>query len=273
MARGIPYRRLTRGSMVQFGWGSKQRRIQAAETDMTSAVAESIAQDKELTKTLLHAAGVPVPLGRSVGSAEEAWAAAQEIDGPVVVKPRDGNQGKGVAVRIRTREEVMTAYEVAAEISSDVIVERYIPGHDFRLLVVGKQLVAAARRDPPQVIGDGKHTVRELVDEVNRDPRRGEGHATSLTKIRFDDIALATLAKQGLTADSVPPKGTRVVLRNNANLSTGGTATDVTDDVHPAIAARAVAAAQMVGLDTVSYTHLTLPTSAVACRSRWSPYH
>lgn len=249
VARGIPYRRLTQGSMVQFGWGSRQRRIQAAETDMTSAVAESIAQDKELTKSLLHAAGVPVPLGRSVTSAEEAWEAAQEIDAPVVVKPRDGNQGKGVAVRIRTREEVMAAYEVAAEISSDVIVERYIPGHDFRLLVVGKQLVAAARRDPPQVSGDGVHTVRQLVDEVNRDPRRGEGHATSLTKIRFDDIALATLAKQGLTADSVPPKGMRVILRNNANLSTGGSATDVTDDVHPEIAARAVAAAQMVGLD------------------------
>ncbi|HBO76589.1 MAG TPA: cyanophycin synthetase, partial [Cupriavidus sp.] len=117
----------------------------------TSAVSESIAQDKELTKSLLHAAGVPVPMGRSVSSAEEAWAAAQEINGPVVVKPRDGNQGKGVAVRIRTREEVMTAYEVAADISSDVLVERYIPGHDFRLLVVGKHLVAAARRDPPQV--------------------------------------------------------------------------------------------------------------------------
>ncbi|AGW89170.1 MULTISPECIES: cyanophycin synthetase [Cupriavidus] len=249
MARGIPYRRLTQGSMVQFGWGSKQRRIQAAETDRTSAVAESIAQDKELTKSLLHAAGVPVPLGRSVRSAEEAWAAAQEIDAPVVVKPRDGNQGKGVAVRIRTREEVMTAYEVASDISTDVIVERYIPGHDFRLLVVGKHLVAAARRDPPQVTGDGVHTVRQLVEEVNRDPRRGEGHATSLTKIRFDDIALAVLAKQNLTADSVPAKGTRVVLRNNANLSTGGSATDVTDDVHPDIAARAVAAAQMVGLD------------------------
>ncbi len=249
VARGIPYRRLTQGSMVQFGWGSKQRRIQAAETDMTSAVAESIAQDKDLTKSLLHAAGVPVPLGRSVTSAEAAWAAAQEINAPVVVKPRDGNQGKGVAVRIRSREEVMAAYEVASDISRDVIVERYIPGHDFRLLVVGKQLVAAARRDPPQVTGDGTHTVRALVEEVNRDPRRGEGHATSLTKIRFDDIALATLAKQNLTADSVPAKGTRVVLRNNANLSTGGSATDVTDDVHPDIAARAVAAAQMVGLD------------------------
>jgi cyanophycin synthetase len=124
-----------------------------------------------------------------------------------------------------------------------------VPGHDFRLLVVGNKLVAAARRDPPHVIGDGVHTVRQLVEQVNRDPRRGDGHATSLTKIRFDDIALVRLALQGLNAESVPPQGTRVVLRNNANLSTGGTATDVTDDVHPDVAARAVAAAQMIGLD------------------------
>lgn len=249
VARGIPYRRLTEGSMVQFGWGSKQRRIQAAETDSTSAIAESIAQDKELTKNLLHAAGVPVPNGRSVTDAEDAWKAACEIGGPVVVKPRDGNQGKGVAVNIKNREEVLTAFAVAQAISEDVIVERYITGHDFRLLVVGDQLVAAARRAPPQVTGDGEHTIGELIADVNRDPRRGDGHATSLTKIRVDDIARATLSKQGYTVDSVPPKGTLVVLRNNANLSTGGTATDVTEDVHPELAARAVEAAQMVGLD------------------------
>jgi cyanophycin synthetase len=249
VARGIPYRRLTEGSMVQFGWGKRQRRIQAAETCRTSAIAESIAQDKELTKKLLHAAGVPVPLGRSVTDAEDAWKAACEIDGPVVLKPRDGNQGKGVAVNIRTREEVLAAFQVAQAISPDVIVERYISGHDFRLLVVGNQLVAAARRAPPQVIGDGKHSIGELIEQVNKDPRRGDGHATSLTKIRVDDIARATLAKQGYTVDSVPPKGEPVSLRNNANLSTGGTATDVTEDVHPDLAARAVEAAQMVGLD------------------------
>ena len=247
--RGIPYRRLTEGSMVQFGWGSRQRRIQAAETDNTSAIAESIAQDKELTKKLLDAAGVPVPLGRSVNSAEEAWKVASELGGRVVVKPRDGNQGKGVAVNIATREEIMAAFEVAYQISSDVMVERYLPGHDFRLLVVGDQLVAAARRAPPQVIGDGRRSVGELVEQVNRDPLRGDGHATSLTKIRLDAIAVATLAKQGYTIDSVPAKGVHVILRNNANLSTGGTATDVTDDVHPEVAARAVEAAQMVGLD------------------------
>ena len=249
IARGIPYRRLTEGSLVQLGWGSKQRRIQAAEIDATSAIAESIAQDKELTKKLLHAAGVPVPLGRPVTSAEDAWAAAQEIGLPVVIKPRDGNQGKGISVNISTKEGVMTAYNTAVSFRDDVLVERYLPGSDFRLLVVGNKLVAAARRDPPLVIGNGKNTVRELVEQVNADPRRGEGHATSLTKIRLDDIAKNRLKEQGLDENSVPAKGTRVILRNNANLSTGGTATDVTDDVHPEVAARAIAAAQMVGLD------------------------
>jgi len=248
-ARGIPYRRLTEGSLVQFGWGSRQRRIQAAETGGTSAIAESIAQDKELTKELLHAAGVPVPLGRTVGSATEAWAAAQDIGLPVVVKPRDGNQGKGVAVNLRSREAVESAYAVAEPFGDEVMVERYLPGNDFRLLVVGDRLVAAARRDPPLVTGDGVHSVRELIEEVNRDPLRGEGHATSLTRIRLDDIALATLAVAGLGPDDVPERGQRVVLRNNANLSTGGTATDVTDHVHPEVAQRAIQAAKMVGLD------------------------
>jgi len=247
VARDIPFRRLTRGSLVQFGWGSKQRRIQAAEIDSTSAVAESIGQDKDLTKRLLHAAGVPVPLGQPVDTVEEAWEVALKVGLPVVVKPQDGNQGKGVTVNITDRAQLEEAYRNAADYGT-VMVERFLPGHDFRLLVVGDQLVAAARREPPQVLGDGQHTVRELVDQVNLDPRRGEGHATSLTKIRLDDIAVARLAMQDLTPDSVPPKGQRVILRNNANLSTGGTATDVTDDVHPEVAARAVAAAQMVGL-------------------------
>ncbi|AUL46806.1 cyanophycin synthetase [Bordetella trematum] len=249
VARGIPYHRLTQGSLVQFGWGSRQRRIQAAETDHTSAISESIAQDKDLTKMLLDAAGVPVPMGRSVDSAEAAWEAAQMLAGPVVVKPRDGSQGRGVAVNIDTRERVLAAYEAAAQISDEVIVERYIPGHDFRLLVVGQTLVAAARRDPPQVTGDGLHSIAELVEQVNTDPLRGDGHATSLTKIRLDDIALGVLQKQGYEPASVPPAGSLVVLRNNANLSTGGSATDVTDEVHPEMAARAVTAARMIGLD------------------------
>ena len=249
LARGIPIRRLTQGSLVQFGWGSKQQRIQAAETSFTSAIAESIAQDKELTKRLLHAAGVAVPLGRPVEDEDDAWAAAQEIGLPVVLKPRDGNQGKGISVNLTSEAQIRQAYRVAIEYRDDILVEKYLPGHDYRLLVIGDKLIAAARRDPPLVIGDGTHTVRQLVDIVNRDPRRSDGHATSLTKIRFDEIALARLAEQGYDADTVPPRGTRVVLRNNANLSTGGTATDVTDDVHAELAAGAVAAAQTVGLD------------------------
>ncbi len=247
--RGIPHARLTAGSLVQLGWGSKQRRIQAAEMDSTTSIAEAIAQDKDLTKSLLHDAGVPVPLGHVVNSAEAAWEAACALGGSVVIKPRDGNQGKGVAVDLRTREEITAAYACAQAIDEEVIVERYLPGRDFRLLVVGNKLVAASRRDPPQVTGDGKRSVRELVAEVNRDPRRGDGHATPLTRIKLDTLALATLESQGYGPDSVPPQGAVVMLRNNANLSTGGSATDVTDEVHPEVAARAIDAARMVGID------------------------
>ena len=206
-----------------------------------------IAQDKHLTKALLQAAGVPVPIGRPVRDADDAWAVAQEIGLPVVVKPQDGNQGKGVTVNVVTREHLNAAFQAASAIGT-VMIEKYLAGGDFRLLVVGKKLVAAARRDPPQVIGDGVLTVSELVERVNADPRRGDGHATSLTRVRLDNIALSRLRVQGLEPDSVPAKGRRVMLRHNANLSTGGSATDVTDDVHPEVAARAVAAAQMVGL-------------------------
>jgi cyanophycin synthetase len=182
IARGIPYRRLTDGSLVQFGWGAKQRRIQAAEVDTTSAVAESIAQDKDLTKALLQAAGVPVPSGRPVADADDAWAVAQEIGLPVVVKPQDGNQGKGVTVNVVTREHLNAAFKAASDRHGD---GREVPaGGDFRLLVVGRKLVAAARRDPPQVIGDGVLSVSELVERINADPRRGDGHATALTRIR-----------------------------------------------------------------------------------------
>ncbi|WP_394756459.1 cyanophycin synthetase [Rhodoferax sp.] len=249
LARNIPYRRMTTGSMVMFGWGSKQRRIQAAEMDITSAIAEAIAQNKQLTKKMLAAAGVPVPKGREVRTPDDAWSAACVIGLPVVLKPKNGNQGKGVTVNITSREQLLAAYKAAAEFGDGILVERFLAGNDFRLLVVGNKLVAAAHRDPPNVVGDGQRTIQELVERVNQDPRRGSGHATSQTKIRFDDIALACLAAQGLQADSVPAKGQRVPLRHNANLSTGGSATDVTDSVHPEVAARAVAAAQMVGLD------------------------
>ncbi|MEG0719494.1 MAG: cyanophycin synthetase, partial [Comamonas sp.] len=222
LGRGIPFRRLTAGSLVQLGWGSKARKFQAAEVDQTSSVAETIAQDKDLTKRLLHAAGVPVPMGRPAKDVEDAWAIAEEVGLPVVVKPQDGNQGKGVTVNITSREQLEKAYATSMEFGTVVMVERFLPGHDFRLLVVGNHLVAAARRDPPQVLGDGEHTIRELVDIVNQDPRRGSGHGTALTKIQLDNIAIGRIAAEGLTPDSVPAQGQRVVLRNNANLSTGG---------------------------------------------------
>ena len=248
-ARGVPTRRLNQGSLVQLGWGSRQRRILAAETDRTSAIGESIAQDKELTKMLLRSVGVPVPAGGPVKDAEEAWELAQEVGVPVVLKPQHGNQGRGVAVNLRTHEQVLAAFQAASAEGSSVLVERFAHGADHRLLVVGDRMIAAARRDPPQVQGDGKSTVAELVAAVNSDPLRGDDHSTSLSKMRLDAIGLAVLAGQGYAPDSIPAAGTQVLLRQNGNLSTGGSATDVTDLVHPENAARAVDAARVVGLD------------------------
>jgi cyanophycin synthetase len=249
--RGIPARRLSEGSLVQLGQGARARRILAAETDRTGAIAEFIAQDKDLTRALLRTVGVPVPEGRPVASADDAWEAAIEVGPPVVVKPRYGGQGRGVATGLTTREQVAAAYQAALAESSDgdVIVERFAPGDDYRVLVVGERVVAAARREPAQVVGDGVHTVAELVEAVNRDPRRGRDHATALSPIPLDATSLAVLASQGYALESVPPEGAVVLIRRNANLSTGGTATDVTDRVHPEVAARCVEAARMVGLD------------------------
>ncbi|MCF7734639.1 MAG: cyanophycin synthetase [Akkermansiaceae bacterium] len=249
LSRGIPVRRLTEGSLVQLGWGSKQRKILAAATSHTSAIAEDIVQDKDLTCRLLREVGLPVPIGRPVASAEAAWTAALEIGLPVVVKPLDGNQGRGVALNLSTREQVLTAYQSAFEESDSVIVESFAPGGDYRLLVVGRQLVAASRRRPAHVIGDGEHTVNGLIELANLDPLRAPGHAAVLSVIRIDAVALAVLADQGLAPDSVPEAGRLVLIRRNANLSTGGTAADCTEEVHPTIRDAAIEAAQTVGLD------------------------
>ena len=249
--RGIPTRRLSSGSLVQLGYGSRQRRILAAETDRTGAVAQEIAQDKELTRSVLRPLGVPVAEGRPVESVEDAWEVAQEIGGAVVLKPQYGNQGRGVATNLTTREQVLAAYEaaVAASAAAAVIVETFARGADHRVLVVGDRVIAAARREPAHVIGDGRSTIEQLVAVVNTDPRRGEDHATSLSKIPLDAVSLGVLADQGYTTSSVPQAGQVVLIRRNANLSTGGTAEDVTDSVHPEVAARVVEAAQAVGLD------------------------
>lgn len=248
-ARGIPVRRLNSGSLVQLGHGCMQRRICTAETDSTSAIAETIAQDKQLTRTLLHAVGVPVPEGRPVVDADDAWAAAEELGLPVVVKPQYGNHGRGVATNLTSRAQIDRAYEAACAEGDSILVETYIPGADYRLLVIGNRLIAAALREPAHVIGDGRSTVAELVAEVNRDPRRSDGHATVLSFIKLDAVGLAVLAEQGYSPESVPLAGQRVWIRRNGNLSTGGTAEDVTDRVHPQVAARAVDAARAVGLD------------------------
>jgi len=261
VARGIPARRLNAGSLVRLGQGAKQRRIIAAETDQTGAVAESIAQDKELTRMLLAEAGIPVPEGRPVSDAADAWAAAEGIGAAVVVKPRYGNQGRGVSVDLSTREEVERAWHVAREEESTVMVERFVTGGDYRVLVVGGKVVAASRRHPPTVVGDGISTIRQLVDRVNEDPRRCSDHAGALSPVRIDDVAVAVLAEQGLDADSVPAAGRTVLLRQNANLSTGGTAEDVTDFVHPEVAARAVEAARIVGLDVAGIDIVTADIS------------
>ena len=257
LARGIPARRLTAGSLVRLGQGAKQRRILAAETDCTGAVAESIAQDKELTRTLLAEAGIPVPEGRSVSDAAEAWLVAEEIGAPVVVKPRYGNQGRGVSVNLATREEVEKAWHVAREEDSSVVVERFVTGGDYRLLVVGGKVVSAARRHPPTVVGDGRATVRQLVETVNEDPRRCGDHATALSPVVIDEVALAVLAEQGLAPDSIPEADRIVLLRQNANLSTGGTSEDMTDVVHPEVAARAIEAARIIGLDVAGIDMVT----------------
>jgi cyanophycin synthetase len=246
--RRIPSIRLTEGNLVQLGHGAAQRRIWTAETDRTSAIGESIASDKDLTKTLLANVGVPVPEGSLVRNADDAWEEAQEIGLPVVLKPVDGNHGRGVTLNLMNETDVKAAYAIAAEAgdSSAVLVERYIPGNEHRLLVVGSKVVAAAKGESLFVTGDGKSSVVELCNaQINTDPRRGESeeHPLGLVNPHDDEIQL-DLQRQGLTPESVPPAGQKVLIQLNGNV-----ADDVTDEVHPDVAYVAALAARMVGLD------------------------
>ena len=245
--RKIPSIRLNEGNLVQLGYGARQHRIWTAETDQTSAIGESISRDKDLTKNLLQACGVPVPEGRLVDSPEDAWEAAEEIGIPVVVKPRDGNHGRGVATDLMTREEVVAAYQLALDEGSGVIVERFVRGSEHRLLVVGGRVVAAARGEPVSVVGDGHSTVTELINQqINIDPRRGMTEAEPLSLILPDEEPAVRfeLLRQGFKPDSIPPKDKQVLIQR-----TGNVAFDVTDLVHPSIAAAATLAARIVGLD------------------------
>ncbi|MGH3777331.1 MAG: cyanophycin synthetase [Pseudonocardiaceae bacterium] len=257
--RGIPTFLLDHGSLVQLGHGVHQRRIVATVPSSTSAVALDLARDKELTKYLLQDAGVPVPRSEVVRTADGAVAAAEQIGLPVVVKPLDGNHGRGVSLDLNDEAEIRAAFERAqAETrKGSVIIEQQLRGHDHRLLVIGGRVVAAAQRVPAHVVGDGVATVRQLVDRTNADPRRGEGHEAVLTHIRLDERAEHLLARQQLSADAVPANGQVVFLVDTGNLSTGGTAIDCTDDVHPENAAVAVEAALVVGLDVAGVDLVT----------------
>jgi cyanophycin synthetase len=248
--RRIPVHRLNGQSLIQLGWGSNQRRIRASVTDRTGLVAAELAGDKAQAKALLEAVGCPVAKGQVVSRAEDAVAAAARLRKPVVVKPLDGNHGRGVTTGLMTDDQVRTAFALAAVHARRVIVEEQLPGRDHRVLVVDGQVVAVAERAPAQVVGDGLRTVVELVEAVNSDPRRGAGHESVLTRIRIDDqAAVDLLTRQGLDAQSVPAPGQMVLLRTTANLSSGGTAIDRTDDIHPDNAAIARRAALAVGLD------------------------
>lgn len=246
--RGIPWFRLDKGSLVQFGYGKARRLIRAATTERTSAVAVDVASDKDLTKTLLVQASIPVPRGRVAASVQEAVAALEEF-GRVVVKPLDGRQGKGVSLNLSTAEEVERAYEIAREFSSLVLVEEMFEGRNYRVLVVGGRMVAASERTPCHVLGDGRSTVAELIERANCDEMRGEGHEKPLTKIKVDEISREHLRKNGRSLSDVPAAGEVVTLRESVNLSTGGTAKDVTDVVHPTVARACERAARAVGMD------------------------
>ncbi|MGJ7495806.1 cyanophycin synthetase [Variovorax sp. RT4R15] len=245
--RGIPHMRLNNGNLVQLGYGANQQRIWTAETDYTSAIGESIASDKELTKSLLASCGVPVPEGQVVATAAEAWEAAEDIGLPVVVKPSDANHGRGVSLELHTREEVEAAFAVAEPEGSDVMVERFIRGSEHRLLVVGGQVVAAARGEIITVTGDGKATVSELVDsQLNSDPRRGveEEFPLDFIDAATDAKLKLELQRQKLDAAAVPEAGRVVTIQRNGNLGV-----DCTDQIHPEVAHAATLAARVVGLD------------------------
>lgn len=261
--RGIPVRRLSDATLLQLGHGCHRRRLWAAMDERTSAIGVDIACDKEITKRLLDSAGVPVPDGFAVHSEQEAVEAFEDLGGPVVVKPLAGNHGQDVFLELRTADEVLAAFRTVRERNSGALVETYVTGEDYRVLVVGGRLVAATRLRAAHVVGDGKSTVTALVARVNADPRRGEGHDRELTRIAIDEAALAHLAAQGFEPESVPSEGETVWLRRNANLSTGGTGHDVTDVVHPEIARMCARVATTVGLD-VCGIDLRLPDISVA---------
>src|SRR5712675_958465 len=248
-SRGIPWLRLNDQSLVQLGHGKYQQRIQATVTGRTPHIAVELASDKEETNKILATLGLPVPQQELVQSEDQAVRAGRRIGFPVVTKPYNGNHGRGISIRLTSDAEVAHGFRVAREHSRSVIVESFLEGDDHRLLVVNGELVAATRRTPGHVVGDGEHDVARLIEIVNSDPRRGVGHEKVLTRLELDAQAHKMLTRAGLTAESVPENGRIVYLRSTANLSTGGTATDVTDVIHPDNREMAERAVRAIGLD------------------------
>lgn len=264
--RGIPSVRVSEeAGLIQLGWGKHQKRIRATVTSNTSQLAVEIAGDKDLTKALLHEIGIHVPRGEVVATAEQAVTVARHLGGPVVVKPLGANHGKGVSTALVTPDEVRAAFERARRLRSRIIVERYLEGADHRVIVVDGRFLAAARRSPPQVVGDGRMNVMEMIHAENANPARGDGRGSVLTRIPVDETTHEILARQGLSLEAVPPAGMRVMLRGTADLSTGGTAEDVTERTHPEVARACVRAARAIGLDVAGID--------LVCRDISQPLH
>jgi len=266
-ARGIPWIRLNKYSLCQLGYGANQKRIQATVTSETSSIGVELACDKEDTKFLLEQAEVEVPRGDIIRRESSLEEACKYVGFPLVIKPVDGNHGRGITVNIQNHAEAVKAFHAAKDSSRSgaIIVEKYITGEDYRLLVINNKLVAAAKRTPAHVIGDGKSTVQELIDEVNKDPRRGYGHENVLTQITVNDLTKNIIKDAGYTLESVIAKDERLILKDTANLSTGGTAEDVTDILHPANIAMAERISKIIDLDIcgidVMTTDITKPLS------------
>ncbi|SNC74718.1 cyanophycin synthetase [Hymenobacter gelipurpurascens] len=255
--RNIPYIQLKNSSIIQLGYGVNQKRIWATTTSYTSHAGVEVAGNKNRTKAMLNDAGVPVPNGTTVYSEDGLRDAIEELGFPIVTKPLDGNHGKGATIRIMNWEAAVEGLKAAQVYSRAVIVEQFIEGHDYRLLVVNGKLIAAAKRTPAAVVGNGSSTIQQLIEEVNKDPRRGIGHEKVLTSIKADQHTLEILKAQDLTLESVLPQGQELYLKSTANISTGGTATDVTDLVHPYNVLLAERVSGIVGLDICGIDLLT----------------